>query len=209
MFYRHERLVQYHMGERAVPRDIMDQVAYYMRVQLRRPNLRGPHLKAEIQAALRVINATRPEYRINHRGVRVRRRTGTQYLENWLQIEYRLSGRHPPEIDFLTAEWLDIATAHITVAFAPIRAELADLPAPKRRKSEMCFNYVTSRLFELRGVPDYGVYFPPLKSRDKIKKHDEWWRRICETVGFVFIAGYPDPLWMRLAYAELPVDDGD
>lgn len=146
-------------------------------------------------------------------------RPGTRWLESWLQIEARITGRHPPAIAAADLAWLDAAFHEVERAFIYVRIEgtaptddgdsgegkrRGRKPAKGKRAqlrySNPQYNFVISRLLELRGLVNLAVYFPTLKSKDKVRRHDDWWRKICAINRWQYISSFPDPLWLRLSY---------
>lgn len=55
------------------------------------------------------------------------------------------------------------------------------------RKNFLNNNYVFHKIFELLEEDDFIVYFPYLKSREKLQEHDEIWKKICEHNRWEFI----------------------
>ena len=55
------------------------------------------------------------------------------------------------------------------------------------RKNFLNNNYVFHKIFELLEEDKFIVYFPYLKSREKLQEHDEIWKKICEHNKWEFI----------------------
>jgi len=55
------------------------------------------------------------------------------------------------------------------------------------RKNFLNNNYVFHKIFELLEEDDFIIYFPYLKSREKLQEHDEIWKKICHHNKWEFI----------------------
>ena len=58
---------------------------------------------------------------------------------------------------------------------------------PGDRTNFLSYSYVLYKFCELLGEDQYLVCFPLLKSNDKLYKHDQIWRKICEDLRWQFI----------------------
>ena len=58
---------------------------------------------------------------------------------------------------------------------------------PKERKNFLSYSYVLHKFCELLELDDLLVYFPLLKSREKLKNQDIIWRNICSDLKWEFI----------------------
>lgn len=59
---------------------------------------------------------------------------------------------------------------------------------PKDRKNFLSYSYVLYKFFQILGLNEYLKYFPLLKSREKLYVQDQIWKKICEELGYEFIA---------------------
>jgi len=57
---------------------------------------------------------------------------------------------------------------------------------PKDRKNYLNYSYVFHKFFEILEMPEYADCFPLLKSRDKLKKADNSWEKICAELNWPF-----------------------
>ena len=57
---------------------------------------------------------------------------------------------------------------------------------PKDRKNYLNYSYVFHKFFEILDMPEYADCFPLLKSRDKLKKADNSWEKICAELNWTF-----------------------
>ena len=57
---------------------------------------------------------------------------------------------------------------------------------PKERKNFLNYSYVFHKFFEILDMPEFADCFPLLKSRDKLKKADESWEKICKELNWPF-----------------------
>ena len=65
--------------------------------------------------------------------------------------------------------------SHIEVAFQKFR--------PENRKCIVNYNYIFCRLLHIYGLQEHMQWFPPLKSRQKIKVLDEIWDKMACYMG--------------------------
>lgn len=59
---------------------------------------------------------------------------------------------------------------------------------PDGRKNFLSYAYVLRKFFELLGYKEYLVYFPLLKSREKVFTHDRVWKLICQDLNWNYSA---------------------
>jgi len=59
---------------------------------------------------------------------------------------------------------------------------------PDGRKNFLSYAYVLRKFFELLGYDEFLVYFPLLKSREKVFTHDRVWKLICKDLNWNYIA---------------------
>ena len=57
---------------------------------------------------------------------------------------------------------------------------------PRDRKNYLNYSYFFHKIFEILEMPEFADCFPLLKSRDKLKKADNTWEKICEYLGWPF-----------------------
>jgi hypothetical protein len=118
-------------------------------------------------------------------GIRqILRKNGLQtYIENWIQIYCRVTGEkiEPPPSEII--EQMKELFVCIEVAFIKHR--------PKHRKSMMNYNFIFVRLLQHFHLKDHYKWFPPLKSRIKIRSTDDIWKSIC---GFTGMSYQPLPV---------------
>jgi hypothetical protein len=58
---------------------------------------------------------------------------------------------------------------------------------PKNRKNFLSYSYTLYKFFQILGENEYLVYFPLLKSRDKLFEQEDIWKNICKELNWVFI----------------------
>jgi hypothetical protein len=103
----------------------------------------------------------------------VLRKNGLQtYIENWIQIYCRATGEIIEAPDSQILEKMKDLFIHIEVAFLVHR--------PANRKSMMSYNFIFLRLLQHFNLKEHYKWFPPLKSRLKIKTTDDIWKSICK-----------------------------
>ena len=57
---------------------------------------------------------------------------------------------------------------------------------PRDRKNFLNYSYVFHKFFEILDMPEFADCFPLLKSRDKLKKADDSWEKICKELNWTF-----------------------
>ena len=100
------------------------------------------------------------------------------YIEKWLQIIWRVSGIEPPKPGQQLLQWLDDAFTELQRPFKYCRNE--------GRKNFLNYNYVRCRLFQKLGCTQFCMFFPLIKSRQKLLVLDETWRAMCDNLGWEF-----------------------
>tara|TARA_B110001450_G_scaffold42652_1_gene38888 strand:- start:7195 stop:8310 length:1116 start_codon:yes stop_codon:yes gene_type:complete len=62
-----------------------------------------------------------------------------------------------------------------------------DKNCPKNRKNFLSYSYTLYKFFQLLNKEEYLVYFPLLKSREKLFEQENIWRKICTELEWTFI----------------------
>lgn len=101
------------------------------------------------------------------------------FYEHAAHILSRLNGNPPPTITPEIEE-------KIRAMFQEIQAPFL-LYCPDDRTNLLSYSYILYKLFELLELDEYKVYFPLLKSRDRLIAHDQLWKKICEYLQWEFI----------------------
>jgi hypothetical protein len=103
----------------------------------------------------------------------------SKYYEHAAHILSRLNGNPPPTITPEIEE-------KIRTMFNEIQAPFL-LYCPNDRTNFLSYSYILYKFFELLELDEYKVYFPLLKSRDRLISHDQIWEKICEYLHWEFI----------------------
>ena len=103
-----------------------------------------------------------------------------KYYEHVPQITNLLNGIKPPTMTLALEEKLRTMFRDIQVPF--------ELHKPKSRSNFLSYSYCLYKFCELLGKDEFLTCFPLLKSREKLYQQDQIWKKICETVGWEFIA---------------------
>ena len=101
------------------------------------------------------------------------------YYEHAAHILSRLNGNPPPTITPEIEE-------KIRAMFQEIQAPFL-LYCPNDRTNFLSYSYILYKFFELLELDEYKVYFPLLKSRDRLIAHDQIWKKICDYLHWEFI----------------------
>ena len=104
----------------------------------------------------------------------------SKYYEHATHILSRLNGNPPPTITPEIEE-------KIRAMFQEIQAPFL-LYCPDERTNFLSYSYILYKFFELLELDEYKVYFPLLKSRDRLIAHDEIWKKISDYLRWEFIS---------------------
>jgi hypothetical protein len=104
----------------------------------------------------------------------------SKYYEHRTHILSRLNGNPPPTITPEIEE-------KIRAMFQEIQAPFL-LYCPDDRTNFLSYSYILYKFFELLELDEYKVFFPLLKSRDRLIAHDIIWRKICDYLNWEFIS---------------------
>ena len=137
-----------------------------------------------------VINQLRVEFRkekikavdsITHAKVRsfLKKLRLNKYYEHVPYIANILSGIPPMKMSLTLQERLRNMFNEIQAPF--------DKHCPPDRKNFLSYSYVLYKFCELLSEDEYLVYFPLLKSRDKLASQDSIWKDICRELRWEFI----------------------
>ena len=89
------------------------------------------------------------------------------YIEKWLQIIQRITGIEPPKPGARLLMMLDEAFTELQEPFKHHKAA--------SRKNFLNYNYVFCRLLQKLEVTKFCMFFPLIKSRQKLRALDEMW----------------------------------
>jgi len=103
----------------------------------------------------------------------------SKYYEHATHILSRLNGNPPPTITPEIEE-------KIRAMFQDIQAPFL-LYCPNDRTNFLSYSYILYKFFELLELDEYKVYFPLLKSRDRLIQHDQIWKKICDYLRWEYI----------------------
>ena len=103
----------------------------------------------------------------------------SKFYEHATHILSRLNGNPPPTITPEIEE-------KIRAMFQEIQAPFL-MYCPDDRTNFLSYSYILYKFFELLELDEYKVYFPLLKSRDRLIAHDEIWKKICDYLKWEFI----------------------
>ena len=103
----------------------------------------------------------------------------SKYYEHRAHILSRLNGNPPPTITPEIEE-------KIRTMFQEIQAPFLSY-CPNDRTNFLSYSYILYKFFELLGLDEYKIYFPLLKSRDRLIAHDQIWKKICDDLDWEFL----------------------
>ncbi len=141
-----------------IPEDVMNEVI--LEIRKRRINNIADLTEEDIRQILKKLNRSK-------------------YYEHRAHILSRLNGNPPPTITPEIEE-------KIRAMFQDIQAPFL-LYCPNDRTNFLSYSYILYKFFELLELDEYKVYFPLLKSRDRLIAHDQIWKKICDYLNWEFI----------------------
>lgn len=98
------------------------------------------------------------------------------YIEKWLQIIHRITGIMPPMPGPLLVRQLDALFLELQEPFKHYKAQ--------GRKNFLNYNYVFCRLFQKMGCPQFCMFFPLIKSRQKLRALDDMWANMTASINW-------------------------
>lgn len=101
-----------------------------------------------------------------------------QYYEHIPHIISKISGKHPPTLSRETEEEIKQMFKEIQEPFAKF--------CPKERTNFLSYSYVLHKFFQILKMNEFVVYFPLLKSREKLRLQDKLWEQICNELNWEF-----------------------
>ena len=104
----------------------------------------------------------------------------SKYYEHRAHILSRLNGNPPPTITPEIEE-------KVRAMFQDIQAPFL-LYCPNDRTNFLSYSYILYKFFELLELDEYKVFFPLLKSRDRLIAHDTIWAKICAYLQWEYIS---------------------
>jgi hypothetical protein len=102
-----------------------------------------------------------------------------KYYDNIPHLVNVLSGKSPPKLDRKVEETLRSLFKDIQIPFMN--------HCPPTRKNFLSYAYVLHKLCELLGYDELLIYFPLLKSREKLQQQDMIWENMCGELEWEFI----------------------
>lgn len=102
-----------------------------------------------------------------------------KYCEHAPHIIAKLNGIKPPKISSQIEQELRTMFLQIQAPFAQV--------CPKNRKNFLSYSYVLHKMLELKDLDEFLIYFPLLKSREKLYAQDLIWKDICKILKWEFI----------------------
>jgi predicted nucleic acid-binding Zn-ribbon protein len=142
-----------------IPEDVMNEVI--LEIRKRRINNIADLTEEDIRQILKKLNRSK-------------------YYEHRAHILSRLNGNPPPTITPEIEE-------KIRTMFQDIQAPFL-LYCPNDRTNFLSYSYILYKFFELLELDEYKVFFPLLKSRDRLIAHDQIWAKICTYLQWEFIS---------------------
>jgi len=142
-----------------IPEDVMNEVI--LEIRKRRISNIADLTEEDIRQVLKKLNRSK-------------------YYEHRAHILSRLNGNPPPTITPEIEE-------KIRAMFQEIQAPFL-LYCPNDRTNFLSYSYILYKFFELLELDEYKVFFPLLKSRDRLIAHDQIWKKICEYLNWEFIS---------------------
>jgi hypothetical protein len=99
------------------------------------------------------------------------------YIEKWLQIIQRLTGIEPPKPGGMLLQKLDDM-------FIDLQRPFYACKDGTKRKNFLNYNYVFCRLFQALGCSQFCMFFPLIKSKQKLRVLDDMWMTMANSIGW-------------------------
>ena len=107
------------------------------------------------------------------------------YIEKWLQIIYRITGIRPPVPGPQLVMMMDQLFLELQTPFEHYKLQ--------GRKNFLNYNYVFCRLFQKVNCNQFCMFFPLIKSRQKLNALDEMWKQMTTSLGWEVTSIVPVP----------------
>jgi hypothetical protein len=98
------------------------------------------------------------------------------YIEKWLQIIERCTGVYPPCPGPVILQRLDEQFKEIEKPFL--------MTKPETRRNFLNYNYVFSRLLQRMDCTKFCMFFPLIRSKQKLRSLDETWAKMTALMGW-------------------------
>lgn len=102
-----------------------------------------------------------------------------KYYEHIPHLLNVISGQKAPTLSRKSEETLRSLFKDIQIPFMK--------HCPSHRKNFLSYSYVLHKFCELLEYDDLLVFFPLLKSREKLQQQDQIWEKICQELGWEYI----------------------
>ena len=102
-----------------------------------------------------------------------------KYYEHIPHIINIINGKKAPVLTRQYEEQLRMMFKEIQVPFMN--------NCPEDRKNFLSYSYVLHKFCQLLELDDFLVYFPLLKSREKLQQQDKIWKKICNDLKWQYI----------------------
>ena len=102
-----------------------------------------------------------------------------KYYEHIPHILSIITGKNAPTLDRKSEEILRSLFKEIQIPFMN--------NCPPNRKNFLSYSYVLHKFCELLELDELLVYFPLLKSREKLQQQDRIWEKICRSLQWQYI----------------------
>jgi hypothetical protein len=99
------------------------------------------------------------------------------YIEKWLQIIFKVTRIQPPCPGPLVVQQLDYLFQELQRPFEAHKGP--------DRKNFLNYNYVFCRLFQKMDCAQFGMFFPLIKSKPKLKSLDDMWDKMAGSIDWV------------------------
>jgi len=103
-----------------------------------------------------------------------------KYYEHIPNLINRITNKSPLEI---SVEFYDILLELFDKIQAPFKKH-----CPSNRKNFLSYSYTLHKFCQLLGKTEYLIYFPLLKSREKLFEQEKIWKGICKELNWKFVA---------------------
>ena len=139
------------------------------------------HVIVSVRSVLGDQTATKTNLRMVLRSLHM-----ANHIEHWIEVHCHVTGRPYPTVNNEIVERIKEQFLRVEVAFEKHR--------PAHRKCLLSYNYIMCRMLQMYSLQEHLMWFPPLKSRAKLRFLDEVWNAMCATLG---LPQLPAPMYNR------------
>lgn len=202
IFHFNERLAQLNVCEPAIPLELFNLIVqkyYRLRKKSKKELMRCPDelTKEDIKTLCNLIKVP-PELQSKYQSKKFKQKAHMdmkRYTEKWIAIRSYLGGYKPPKLDPEDLHTIRSLFLDLQVPFEKVRHNPGCDGSTKCHKSPgkcrhnfLNYNYVIIQLLRRMGMEHiYRPWLPQLKTPDKLKKLNQYWKTMTTELGWDYV----------------------